>query len=207
MPHPNLFRFEDHPEARVFPPTTPESIAAMSRRQGVRVPTDWAAFLLERNGYDFNTVTAGKPVRAPFNFADTAMYLFGVGTGFEFNDLDDVLSDEAVFQRPYRSLMTPIGMAAAGDLIVQVTAGPQIGNVVLFDHKVHLNFGPDEFERQAKRPLSHPDTGTVVDLMTGFGLLVPLADSLQGFFDLLIVETESDGTVTNVQISYPDRPD
>jgi hypothetical protein len=35
-------------------------------------------------------------------------------------------------------------------------------------------------------------------------MLIPLADSLRGFFDLLIVEAENDGTVINVQISYAD---
>ncbi len=204
MPHPNVFRFEAHPEARIFPRTTPEAIAAMSRRQGVRVLTDWAAFLLERNGYDFNTVTAGKPMRAPFKYAETALYMFGVGTGFEFNDLDEVLREETTLEQPYRRLLTPVGMCASGDLIAQITAGPMFGGIVMIDHNVHVGFAPADFEKQAKRPLSHEDTGTVIDLMTGFGLLVPLAESLQGFFDLLIVEAENDGTVINVQISQPE---
>jgi uncharacterized membrane protein YqgA involved in biofilm formation len=94
-------------------------------------------------------------------------------------------------------------MCASGDLIAQITAGPTLGSVVRIDHNVHVNFAPAEFEKQAKRPLSHQDTATVIHLMTGFGLLVPLAESLQGFFDLLIVEAEDDGTVINVQISQP----
>ncbi len=38
--------------------------------------------------------------------------------------------------------------------------------------------------------------------MISYGLLIPLAESLQGFFDVLIVEAENDGTVINVQVSY-----
>lgn len=204
MLHPNVFRFEEHPEAREFPRTTPEAIAAMSRRRGVRVLTDWAAFLLERNGYDFNTVTAGKPMRAPYKYAETALYMFGVGTGFEFNDVDEVLKEESTLERPYRRLLTPIGMCSSGDFIAQITAGPKLGGIGMIDHNVHIYFGPEEFEKQAKRALSHPDTGTVIDLLISYGLLIPLADSLQGFFDALIVETENDGTVINVQISYAD---
>jgi hypothetical protein len=123
MPHPNVFRFEEHPEARVFPCTMPEAIAAMSRRHGIRVLTDWALFLLEHNGYDFNTVTAGKPTHAPFKYAETALYMFGVDTGFEFNDLDEVLKDGAALEDPYRRLLTPVGMCAGGNLLAQITAG------------------------------------------------------------------------------------
>lgn len=204
MLHPNVFRFEEHPEATVFPPTTPEAVAAMSRRQGIRVLTDWAAFLLERNGYDFNTVSVGRPLRAPYKYAETALYMFGVGTGMEFNDLDEVLSEESTLERPYRRLLTPIGMCSSGDLVVQFTAGPQLGHIGMLDHNVHIYFGPDEYEKKTKRKLSDPDSGTVIDLMIKHGLLIPLAQSLQGFFDALIVEAENDGTVINVQISYVD---
>jgi hypothetical protein len=201
MPHPNVFRFAEHPEARIFPRTTPEAIAAMSRRLGIRVLTDWAAFLLERNGYDFNTVTVGRPTHAPFKYAETALYMFGVGTGFEFNDLDAVLADEAVLERPYRQLLTPIGMCAGGDLIAQITVGPQLGNIVMIDHNVHVGLGPEEFEKQTRRKLSDADTGTVIDILVRRGLLMPLTDTLQDFFERLIVEADNDGTVLNVQIS------
>jgi hypothetical protein len=204
MPHPNVFRFEEHPEARVFPRTTPEAIAAMSRRLGIRVLTDWAAFLLERNGYDFNTVTAGRPTHAPFKYAETALYMFGVSTGFEFNDLDEVLKDDTILDRPYRRLLTPIGMCAGGDLIAQITSGPQLGNIVMIDHNVHLSLGAAEFEKQARRKLSDADTWTVINLLIGRGLLTPFSDTLQGFFDRLIVEADNDGTVVNVQISQPE---
>jgi hypothetical protein len=204
LPHPNAFRFVEHPEARTFPRTTPEAIAAMSRRQGIRVLTDWAAFLLERNGYDFNTVTIGKPMRAPYRYAETALYMLGVGTGFEFNDLDEVLNEQTRLERPYRAFLTPIGMCSSGDLIAQITAGPKVGSIVMIDHNVHLYLGPEEFGKRAGRTLSHPDTGTVIDWLVSHGMLIPLADSLRGFFDLLIVEAENDGTVINVQISYAD---
>ncbi len=202
MPHPNVFRFEEHPEARVFPRTTPEAIAAMSRRLGIRVLTDWAAFLLEHNGYDFNTVTVGRPTHAPFKYAETALYMFGVGTGFEFNDLDHVLKHETALERAYRQLLTPIGMCAGGDLIAQITVGPQLGNIVMIDHNVHVGLGPEEFEKQTRRKVSDADTWTVFNLLVGRGLLIPLTDTLQGFFDRLIVEAANDGTVINVQISH-----
>jgi len=204
MPHPNVFRFEEHPEARVFPQTTPEAIAMMSRRLGIRVLTDWALFLLEHNGYDFNTVTAGRPMRAPFRYAETALYMFGVGTGFEFNDLDEVLKNGAALEDPYRRLLTPVGMCAGGGLLAQISAGPQSGNVVMIDHNVHVGLAPQEFEAQARRKLADPDTGTVISLLIRHGLLVPLADTLRGFFDRLIVETDDDVAVVNVQISYPE---
>ena len=204
MPHPNVFRFEEHPEARVFPQTTPEAIAMMSRRLGIRVLTDWALFLLEHNGYDFNTVTAGRPMRAPFRYAETALYMFGVGTGFEFNDLDEVLKNGAALEDPYRRLLTPVGMCAGGGLLAQISAGPQSGNVVMIDHNVHVGLAPQEFEAQARRKLTDPDTGTVISLLIRHGLLVPLADTLRGFFDRLIVETDDDVAVVNVQISYPE---
>jgi hypothetical protein len=202
MPHPNVFRFEEHPEARIFPRTTPEAIAATSRRHGIRVLTDWALFLLEHNGYDFNTVTAGKPMQAAFQYAETALYMFGVGTGFEFNDVDEVLKDEAVLEHSYRRLLTPVGLCAGGDLLAQITTGPRLGGIVRVDHNVHVGLGPHEFESRA-RSLSDADTGTVIDLLMRHGLIVPLADTLQGFFERLIVETDSDGTVVNVQISAP----
>lgn len=204
MPHPNVFRFGDHPEARVFPRTTPEAIAAMSRRQGVRVLTDWASFLLERNGYDFNTVTTGGPTKAPFDYAETALYMFGVATGFEFNDIDELLKDESTLEHAYRRLLTPVGMCASGDLIAQITAGPQLGNVVIINHNVHTTLTPQEFEKQAHRKLTDADTGTVIGLLIRHGLLIPLADTLQGFFDRLIVEADSDGIVVNVQICRTD---
>jgi hypothetical protein len=201
MPHPNVFRFEEHPEARAFPHTTPESISAMSRRHGIRVLTDWAMFLLDHNGYDFNTVTAGKPMQAPFQYAETALYMFGVGTGFEFNDVDEVLKDEAVLEHPYRRLLTPVGMCAGGDLLAQITAGPRLGGVVRVDHNVHVGLGPRDFESRAQRSLSDSDPDTVIGLLMRYGLIIPLADTLQGFFERLIVETDDDGTVVNVQIS------
>jgi len=204
MPHPNVFRFEEHPEARAFPCTTPEAIAVTSRRHGIRVLTDWALFLLEHNGYDFNTVTVGRPTHAPFKFAETALYMFGVDTGFEFNDLDEVLKAGAALEDPYRRLLTPVGMCAGGNLLAQITAGPQLGNVVMIDHNVHVGLGPQAFETQARRRLSDPDIGTVISLLIRHGLLVPLADTLQGFFERLIVEADTDGSVVNVQISYPD---
>ena len=204
MPHPNVFRFEEHPEARVFQHTTPEAIAVMSRRHGIRVLTDWALFLLEHNGYDFNTVTAGKPMHASYKYAETALYMFGVGTGFEFNDLDEVLNNGAALEDPYRRLLTPVGMCAGGDLLAQIIAGPQSGNIVMIDHNVHAGLAPQAFETQARRKLTDPDTGTVISLLIRHGLLLPLADTLEGFFDRLIVETDGDGSVVNVQISYPD---
>jgi len=204
MPHPNVFRFEEHPEARVFPCTTPEAIAVVSRRHGIRVLTAWALLLLEHNGYDFNTVTVGKPTHAPFKFAETALYMFGVDTGFEFNDLDEVLKAGAALEDPYRRLLTPVGMCAGGNLLAQITAGPQLGNVVMIDHNVHVGLGPQAFEARARRRLSDPDIGTVISLLIRHGLLVPLSDTLQGFFERLIVEADSDGSVVNVQISYPD---
>ena len=204
MPHPNVFRFEEHPEARVFPKTTPEAIAMMSRRLGIRVLTDWALFLLEHNGYDFNTVTAGKPMHASYKYAETALYMFGVGTGFEFNDLDEVLKNGAALEDPYRRLLTPVGMCAGGGLLAQIIAGPQSGSIVMIDHNVHAGLAPQAFETQTRRKLTDPDTGTVISLLIRHGLLLPLADTLQGFFDRLIVETEDDGSVVNVQISYPD---
>jgi hypothetical protein len=205
MPHPNVFRFEEHPEAHVFPRTTPEAISAMSRRLGIRVLTDWASFLLERNGYDFNTVTVGRPLQAPYKFADTALYLFGIGTGFEFNDIDQVLSDETRLERAYRQLLTPIGLCAGGNLLVQITAGQTLGRVVMINHSIHVNMGPDVFERTARRKLTDADKGTVIDLMIRNDLLIPLAPSLLAFFRLLIVEADSDGTVINVQISYDEQ--
>ena len=63
---------------------------------------------------------------------------------------------------------------------------------------------PQEFEKQARRKLSDADTGTVIDILVRRGLLIPLTDSLQGFFDRLIVEAASDGSVINVQISHAD---
>lgn len=201
MPHPNVFRFEEHPEARAFPHTTPEAIAAMSRRHGIRVLTDWAMFLLEHNGYDFNTVTAGKPMQAPFQYAETALYMFGVGTGFEFNDVDEVLKDEAALEHPYRRFLTPVALCAGGDLLAQITAGTRLGVVVRVDHNVHVGLGPREFESRAQRTLSDADPDTVIDLLVRYGLILPLADTLQGFFDRLIVETDDDGEVVNVQIS------
>ena len=74
----------------------------------------------------------------------------------------------------------------------------------MIDHNVHVYFGPHEFEKETRRKLSDPDTGTVIDLMIKHGLVIPLAESLQGFFDVLIVEAENDGTVINVQIAYTD---
>jgi hypothetical protein len=204
MPHPNVFRFEEHPEARAFPRTTPDAIAAMSRRLGIRVLTDWAAFLLEHNGYDFNTVTVGRPTHAPFKYAETALYMFGVGTGFEFNDLDEVLKDDAVLEHPYRQLLTPIGMCAGGDLIAQITVGPHLGSIVMIDHNVHGSLEPEEFEKQTRRKLSDADSGTVIDILVRRGLLIPLTETLRGFFDRLVVEADNDGTVVNVQISQAD---
>jgi hypothetical protein len=201
MLHPNVFRFEEHPEARVFPRTTPAAIGAMSRRQGLRVLTDWAAFLLEHNGYDFNTVTHGRPMCAPYDYAETALYMFGVGTGFEFNDIDAVLNDEPRLEQPYRALLTPIGRCAGGDLIAQITAGPKVGSIAIIDQNVHSQLGPHEFEKHAGRTLAHPDTGAVIDLLVSHKMLITLAGSLQSFFDLLIVETDNDGRVVNVQIS------
>lgn len=201
MPHPNVFRFEQHPEARAFPCTTLEAIAAMSQRLGLRVLTDWAAFLLAHNGYDFNTVTKGEPLKAPFKYVETAVYMFGVGTGFEFNDIDAVMRETTTLQRPYRALLTPIGMCSSGDLLVQITAGPQLGAIARVDHNVQLSLAPDDFERQTRRSLADPDSGAVVDLLIRLGLLIVLAPSLSGFLDLLVVEAESDGTVLNVQIS------
>ena len=67
--------------------------------------------------------------------------------------------------------------------MLQITVGPQLGNIVMIDHNVHVDLGPQEFEKQARRKLSDADTGTVIDLLIRHGLLVPLAESLQGFFD------------------------
>lgn len=199
MPHPNIFRFEDHPEARVFPRTSPAAIAAMSRRQGVRVLTDWASFLLERNGYDFSTLAASYSTRAPFQSAGTALYMFGVATGFGLNDIDEVLMNETALARDYRRLLTPIGSCAGGDLLAQVTGGMQLGNIVIIDQNVHTAFPPHEFERQARRKLTD-DPGTVVNLLIRHGLVMPLADTLRDFFDRLVVDVEHDGAAVHVRI-------
>jgi hypothetical protein len=74
----------------------------------------------------------------------------------------------------------------------------------MIDHNVHLSLGAAEFEKQARRKLSDADTWTVINLLIGRGLLTPFSDTLQGFFDRLIVEADNDGTVINVQISQPE---
>ena len=85
---------------------------------------------------------------------------------------------------------------------MQITAGPRLGSIGMIDHNVHMSIGPEAFEAATRRNLTDADKGTVIDLMIGRDLLIPLAPSLPAFFRLLIVEAESGGKVINVQISY-----
>jgi hypothetical protein len=194
---PNTFRFEDHPNARRFAPVDPARIEALSGRLGVVFCDDYLAFLARFNGYDFDSLTAAAPWAEEHHLIDYVRYLFGIGTGFEYNDLETELG-KSIVDPAYLRLLYPIGKGPGGNPIVQIHAGALRGEIMLIDDDVLMS--PKQFEARYQKSLDSFPVDTLIPwLRDSLGAFVPVGGTLNAFLDGLLIGREDNGVI-NVAI-------
>src|SRR4051812_12598932 len=119
----NEFRFEDHPDAMKFTPVTDAAVGALAAQYGLEFSADYLAFLKAHNGVDFDQLSTAAPLAAGTETFDSVRYLFGVDTGFEYNDLRKYLATPGVWDGPFRAFAYPVAEGPGGDPIVQIFKG------------------------------------------------------------------------------------
>lgn len=83
----NEFRFEDHPDAAKFRPIADAEINDFAAKLGLEFSDEYLAFLKRHNGFDFDRLNEAAPLGPGMETFDDIGYLFGIDTGFEYNDL------------------------------------------------------------------------------------------------------------------------
>jgi hypothetical protein len=136
----NEFKFEDYPDAMKFTPVTEQAIGALASQFGLEFSADYMAFLKAHNGFCFDGLKGVRPLAIEaYDTIDSLRYLFGIDTGFEYNDLRVFLSNMYFWDRAFCAFAYPIGEGPGGDPIVQIFKGKAKGRIYFVDHEVIPN--------------------------------------------------------------------
>jgi SMI1 / KNR4 family (SUKH-1) len=196
----NEFRFEDHADARKFTPVTDGTIAAFASKYGFKFSADYIAFLKAHNGFEFNQLKRARPLAPGIETFDYVRYLFGIDTGFEYNDLRKHLAIPGVWDKPFRAFAYPIGDGPGGNQIIQVFKGKAKGRIYVVDHELFPD--PDEIEEDDGIDIGAVSADKALAYMTDDReCFLEAAESFSDFLGRLVVY-DGDGTV-NVSIRGP----
>lgn len=192
----NEFRFEDHPGVQ-FKPVGDAAIGDLAARHGLEFSDQYLAFLKDHNGFDFDRLNKAAPLGSGIETFDSIRYLFGIDTGFEYNDLRVYLSLPGVWEHPFRSFSYPVAEGPGGDPIVQIFKGKAKGKIYFVDHEVFPDAG--ELEQEGIDAAS-PDRA--LSFLTDVqGCFIEIARSFSDFIAKLVVY-DDDGSI-NVSIRRP----
>ena len=201
MSHPNAFRFEDYPNAARFRPVAPANIEALAKRHDLTFCDDYLAFLQRHNGYNFDSITAAPPWAREHRLIDFLRYIFGIETGWEYNDLARRI-DGHILDPAYLRFVYPIGQGPGGNPVVQVHQGKLRGQIMLIDNDLQMS--AEEFEETAKRKLeSYAADQLIPWFRDTHGSFVAIGENLSVFLDDLLVAREDSGAI-NVAIVAKD---
>jgi SMI1 / KNR4 family (SUKH-1) len=193
----NEFRFEDHSGARKFTPVTDAAIAALAAQYGLEFSDDYLAFLKAHNGYCFDGLSEAAPLAPGTETFDYVRYLFGIDTGFQYNDLREYLAAPGSWTDPFRAFSYPIGEGRGGDPIIQIFKGSAKGKIYFVDHEVI-----PEIEELADNGVDLTSADQVLKYMIDVqGCFIEIAKSFSGLIGKLVVY-DDDGR-TQVSIRRP----
>jgi hypothetical protein len=193
----NEFRFEDHPNAIKFTPVTDVAIGEFAAQYGLEFSAEYLAFLKAHNGVNFDRLSKAAPLAPGIETFDSISYLFGVDTGFQYNDLRAYLEIPGVWDNPFRAFAYPIGEGPGGDPIIQIFKGKAKGKVYFVDHEVFPD--ADELADQGI-DVANPDQALafMIDVQ---GCFIEVAKSFSDFVNKLVVY-DDDGR-TQISIRRP----
>jgi hypothetical protein len=196
-PMANEFRFEDHPDATRFKPVTDEAIGELAAQYGLEFSGEYLAFLKAHNGVDFDRLSEAAPLAPDIETFDSIRYLYGVDTGFQYNDLRAYLAIPGVWDNPFCALAYPVGEGPGGDPIIQIYKGNSKGKIYFVDHEVF----PDASELENEGiDVRNPDLALafMIDVQ---GCFIEVAKSFSDFIKKLVVY-DMDGR-TQISIRRP----
>ena len=111
----NEFRFEDHPDPIKSTPVTDEAISDLASQYGLEFSDEYRAFLKAHNGFKFDRLNDVGPLAPGVETFDYIRYLFGIDTGFEYNDLRAYLAIPGVWEHPFSAFAYPVADGPGGD--------------------------------------------------------------------------------------------
>lgn len=192
----NEFRFEDYPDAMTFNRVSDETIAAFAAEQGIALSSDYTAFLKSQNGFYFDLDEA-LPLAPGIETFDQLRYLWGVDTGFEYNDMRVFLAKAGLWDKAFRAFCYPVAESPGGDPIVEIFKGKAKGKIYFVDHEVLPEI--DELV-DAEVDVDNADD-VLAYLIDVQGCFIEVATSFSSFLGKLVVY-DSGGNV-NVSIRRP----
>ncbi len=176
-------------------------IEALEKRYGFTFCEDYLAFLRRYNGYNFDSLTAAPDWAIEYNLIDFLQYIFGIETGWQYNDLALEIA-RGIIDPAYLRFVYPIGKGPGGNPVVQVHQGKLRGHVMLIDDDLQMS--ASEFEAAYKRKLESYSADQIIPwLRDKQGAFVPIGDSLSAFLDDLLIGREDNGVI-NVAIVVKD---
>ncbi len=192
----NEFRFEDHPGVMKFKAVTDAAISGLAAEYGFEFSDEYRAFLKAHNGFNFDRLNKAVPLAPGIETFDGISYLFGIDTGFQYNDLRTYLALPGVWDNPFRAFAYPVAEGAGGDPIIQIFKGKAKGKIYFVDHETV----PDAEELDEDAEASSPDRALsfLIDVR---GCFIEVAKSFSDFINKLVVY-DDDGVV-NVSIRRP----
>jgi hypothetical protein len=192
----NEFRFEDHPDTTKFKKVEDEAISALAAEYGIEFLSDYLTFLKAHNGVNFDGLSTAAPLAPGIETFDEIRYLFGVDTGFEYNDLRVYFGIDGFWTNPLlRAFAYPVGEGPGGDPIVQIFKGSAKGKIYFVDHEV-LPF--DGELEDAGIDLENPDEvlAFMVDVQ---GCFNEVAKSFSDLVNKLVVYDEDGRTQIGIR--------
>jgi hypothetical protein len=198
----NEFRFEDHPDPIKSTPVTDEAISDLASQYGLEFSDEYRAFLKAHNGFKFDGLNNVAPLAPGIETFDYIRYLFGIDTGFEYNDLRAHLAISGVWEHPFRAFAYPVADGPGGDAIVQIFKGKAKGKIYFVDHEVL----PEAEDLEAQNleadgiDAADPDQALAF-LIDEQGCFIEVAKSFSDFINKLVVYRDKDGI--NISIRRP----
>ena len=195
----NEFRFKDYPDAMKFTPVMEQAVGAFASQYGIEFSADYMAFLKAHNGFYFDPLDRAKPRAPGIETFDYVRYLFGIDTGYEYNDLRAYLAMPSIWDKPFRAFAYPIGDGRGGDPIIQIYKGKAKGKIYFVDHEVFPD--ADEIKADGVDIEAVGADAALAYMSDDRGCFLEIAKSFSDFLGKLVVY-DDDGCV-NVSIRRP----
>jgi len=192
----NEFRFEDYTDAMTFKRVTDKAIKAFTAEQGIAFSPDYTAFLEAQNGFYFDLHRA-EPLAEGVETFDSIRYLFGLDTGFEYNDMRVFLAKADLWDQAFRAFCYPVAESHGGDPVVEIFKGKAKGKIYFVDHEVI-----PEIDELAEAGVDLQNADDVLAYMIHQqGCFIEVATSFSNFIGKLVAY-DDDGSI-NVGIRRP----
>jgi hypothetical protein len=191
----NEFRFEDHPDAIRFKPVKDKAINSLAVQHGLEFCADYLAFLKAHNGVNFDLLGKAAPLAPGIETFDSIRYLFGVDTGFQYNDLRAQLAIPGIWENPFRAFAYPVGEGPGGDPIIQIFKGRSKGKIYFVDQEVF----PDAGELTDEGiDVASPDE-TLAFMIDVQGCFIEVAGSFSDLVNKLVVYDDEGRTRNSIR--------